>query len=142
LLVGVTLVTMTAVGTATTKTVVNDIVDEQYPVDVMVQGADISGTSADSLERVDGVDTTALLSGSTVDAPGADVTNQPVAALPDGAETVARDPDALPSPEDGEILLSEEEAEGTGVAAGDSLRVTGPAGSADLPVAVGGDLGG
>src|SRR5699024_5837456 len=81
-LVGVTLVTMPAVGTATTKTVVNDIVDEQYPVDVMVQGADISGTSARSLERVDGVDTTALLSGSTVDAPGIDVTNQPVSALP------------------------------------------------------------
>ncbi len=138
LLVGVTLVTMTAVGAATTKTVVSEIVDEQYPVDVIVSGSEIDCTSSSALEDVDGVDTTALVSGSTVDAPKAGVRDQAVGVLPDGAETVARDAEALPSPEEGEVVLSEEAASTAGVDEGDEISLAGADGTVDLRVAVDG----
>lgn len=142
LLVGVTLVTMTAVGTATTKTVVSDIVNEEYPVDVIVNGSEIDRTSSSAREDVDGVDTTALVSGTIVDAPKAGVRDQTVGTLPDGSDAVARDPEALPSPEEGEVLLSDEAAATAGVSSGDEVSLAGPSGTVDLRVTTGGQFGG
>lgn len=142
LLVGVTLVTMTAVGAATTKTVVSDIVNAEYPVDVIVDGAEISSTSASALEDVDGVDTTALVSGTTVDAPDAEVRDQAVGVLPDGSEAVARDEAALPSPDEGEVLLSDEAAAIAGIDEGDEVSLVGTDGMVDLTVTIGGRFDG
>ncbi len=142
LLVGVTLVTMTAVGTATTKSAVAGIVDDQYPVDVVVTGQEIDRTSASALRGVDGVDSSALVPGSTVDVASSDVRDQPVGALPANAGDVTRDPAALPSPDAGEVLLSDEAAGTAGVGEGDELTLTGPDGTTDLTVAVGGQYEG
>lgn len=61
LLVGVTLVTMTAVGAATTKSAVTGYLDERYAVDVVVQGESIGASSRDALADVDGVTASAAV---------------------------------------------------------------------------------
>ena len=139
LLVGVTLVTMTAVGAATTRTAVTDFINEQYPVDVVVEGNSISPTTAESIDDVDGVRGTSALPGTSVTAlTGGSSAETTVAALPDDVDDVVRDPDAMPEVTDGTVVVSQEAADSSGITSGEEVILQGPDGRARAQVEVDG----
>ncbi|WP_162786899.1 FtsX-like permease family protein [Janibacter anophelis] len=139
LLVGVTLVTMTAVGGATARTAVTDFIDGQYPVDVVVQGWSIPDATVDAVARLDGVRATTRLTGTDVTTTdGIDAT---VAATGDDLARVLRDPGALPDVTDGSVVVPEDGAEAAGLSTGDRLVLQGPDGRVPLTVEVGTALG-
>lgn len=141
LLVGVTLVTMTAVGAATTRTAVTDFVNEQYPVDVVVEGKSISSATADSIDDVDGVRGTSPLTGTSVTAgTGGSSTETAVAALPDDLGDVVRDPGAMPEVSEGSVVVSEGAADAAGVDTGDEIILQGPDGRTRAEVEVDGSF--
>lgn len=139
LLVGVTLVTMTAVGAATARTAVTDFIDSQYPVDVVVQGESIPDATVDAVARVDGVRATTRLTGTEVTT--TDGIDAAVAAVGDDLAPVLRDAEALPDVTDGTVVVPEEGAEAAGLSTGDRLVLQGPDGRVPLTVEVGTALG-
>ncbi|QBF46002.1 FtsX-like permease family protein [Janibacter limosus] len=141
LLVGVTLVTMTAVGAATTRTAVTDFVNARYPVDVVVQGSAIPGATASAIRSTDGVAATATLSGTTVDASWGSSSARPMlSAVPEGLRDVVRDPTAVPTVTDGSVVVSEEAAGSSGIRPGDEVILQGPDGRTRARVTVAGDF--
>lgn len=129
LLVGVTLVTMTAVGAATARTAVTDFINGRYPVDVVVEGTDVPDSSAAAIGRVDGVTDTAALSGTTATALAGDASTETmVAALPEDLGDVVRAPDVMPTVEHGSVAVSEAAARTAGVSSGDRVVLQGPNG--------------
>lgn len=142
LLVGVTLVSMTAVGAATAKSALTDVIDAQYPADVVVQGDDLTDDEASRLARVEGVAGDAAVATTSVRVTGASERRDvQVAALPRGIDDVVRDPAAVGHPAADEVVLSEEQALEAGLASGDEVTVSGPRGRADLTVAIGQPVG-
>ncbi|MDN5715735.1 MAG: ABC transporter permease [Janibacter sp.] len=141
LLVGVTLVTMTAVGAATTRTAITDFVNAHYPVDVVVEGTSISPATTSAIGTVDGVTGTSALTGTTATAgTGTRSTETMVAALPDDLGDVVRDPDALPEVTDGRVVVSTEAAETAGVSSGDEVILQGPDGRVRVKAEVSGNV--
>lgn len=139
LLVGVTLVTMTAVGAATARTAVTDFVNAQYPIDVVVEGKSISSSTAESIDTVDGVRGTSAVTGTTVTAgTGASSTETTVAALPDDLDDVVRDPGAMPEVTDGRVVVSQEAADSSGIESGEEVILQGPDGRTRAQVEVDG----
>lgn len=139
LLVGVTLVTMTAVGAATARTAVTDFINGQYPIDVVVEGQSISSSTAESIADVGGVRGTSALTGTTVTAgTGGSSTETMVAALPDDLGDVVRDPDAMPEVTDGTVAVSDEAAGSAGLESGDHVILQGPDGRTRAQVEVDG----
>ena len=129
LLVGVTLVTMTAVGAATARTAVTDFINAQYPVDVVVQGARVSDSSAEAIRDVAGVTDSAALAGTTVTALAGDAsTDTALAALPDDLGDVVRSPEAMPGVGRGSVTVSEQAADAAGIVSGDRVLLQGPDG--------------
>lgn len=142
LLVGVTLVSMTAVGAATAKSALTEVIDAQYPIDVVVQGDDVTDAQAARLARVEGVAGDGAVETTTVRVTGASERRDvQVAALPQGIDDVVRYPSAVTRPATGEVVLSEEQALEAGLESGDEVTVSGPRGSAELTVAIGRAVG-
>ncbi|QNF95604.1 ABC transporter permease [Janibacter sp. YB324] len=142
LLVGVTLVSMTAVGAATAKSALTEVIDAQYAVDVVVQGDDVTDAQTSRLAGVEGVAGDAAVETTTVRVTGAgERRDVQVAALPPGIDDVVRDPSAVTHPATDEVVLSEEQALEAGIASGDEVTVSGPRGRAELTVAVGQGMG-
>ena len=139
LLVGVTLVTMTAVGAATTRSVLTDFLDSQYPVDVVLQGADIPSSTVERVGDVDGVAATAELRGTQARVLGSgSAQKEPtqVAAVPGDVDEVVRDAGVMPSPDAGTVVVAEDAADAAGLSDGDELRLRGSEGSAPVTVRV------
>lgn len=129
LLVGVTLVTMTAVGAATTRTAVTDFINAQYPVDVVVEGKSISSSTAAAIDTTKGVEATSELAGTNAMATwGRSSTKPTLSAVPDGLGDVVRDRGAMPEVTDGTVVVSEEAADSSGVRTGDEVILQGPDG--------------
>ncbi len=140
LLVGVTLVTMTAVGAATARTTITDFINSQYPVDVVVEGRQVPDSTATAIDGVDGVAASTRLAGTDVTAagPGPGGTEATVAAVPEDLEEVVRDRAALPTADDGTVVVAEEDAEMAGLANGDEIRLRGIGGATTATVEVDG----
>lgn len=139
LLVGVTLVTMTAVGAATTRTAVTDFIDEQYPVDVVVEGTSIPSSTSGAIGDVDGVTGTGAVTGTSATVSAGDTSTETmVAALPDDLGDVVRDPGALPEVTHGRVVVPDEAAGAAGVDSGDEVILQGPDGRTRAQVEVDG----
>ncbi|KRE37015.1 hypothetical protein ASG73_11935 [Janibacter sp. Soil728] len=129
LLVGVTLVTMTAVGAATTRTALTDFINAQYPVDVVVAGTSIPDATAAAIRSTEGVAATTTLTGSSVSASwGASSARPMLTAVSDGLRDVVRDPAAMPTVPDGTVVVSDEAAGSAGIHTGDEVILQGPDG--------------
>lgn len=127
LLVGVTLVSMTAVGAATAKSAVTGLVDGLYPVDVVLQAPEVPRSTVTALDAADGIAASAALRSTEVSVTGASVDTTDVVAVPADARVVFRDGGA-PSPAAGEVVLSQELADMAGVTSGTPLVLAGPDG--------------
>lgn len=139
LLVGVTLVTMTAVGAATARTAVTDFVNEKYPIDVVVQGTTISSSTAESIDDIDGVRGTRTVTGTSATAmTGGSSTEATVAALPPDLGDVVRDPDTMPEVTEGTVVVSQEAADSSGIESGEDVILQGPDGRTRAQVEVDG----
>lgn len=136
LIVGVTLVTMTAVGAATTKSAITALIDSQYPVDLVVQAERLPQSSVRALADVEGVSASAVVPSSAVTVSGASVDSTEVVALPREASQVVRDASSVPSVEDGSVVLTQDSAGEAGLSSGDEVTLTGPQGSQQLTVAI------
>ncbi|TFB97514.1 FtsX-like permease family protein [Cryobacterium adonitolivorans] len=138
LLVGVTLVTMMVVGVTSVRTSIGDKIDEKRPVDLTVQSVDPAGMTA---EQIDGIkampgveDATSVTSARVTLTSAAEVPRLLTARGIDSAQArnVARS--AVVVPEPGALLLNP--ADAGALQTGDSVTVTGDAGSAELTVAL------
>lgn len=142
LLVGVTLVTMTAVGAATARTAVTDFINGQYPVDVVVQGVSVPDSSSAAIGSLAGVTDTAALTGTGVTALVDDTSAETmVAALPDDVGGVVRSPDAMPAVGERSVAISEEAAGTAGITTGDRVVLQGPDGRVAVTARVEGTFG-
>lgn len=129
LLVGVTLVTMTAVGAATTRTAVTDFINSQYPVDVVVQGKGIPASTVAAIDTTKGVAATSTLSGTDATATWGSSSTQPkLAAVPGNLADVVRDRDVMPAVTNETVLVSEPAADSQGIHTGDEVILQGPDG--------------
>ena len=136
LLVGVTLVTMMVVGVTSVRTSIGDKIDEKRPVDLTVQSVDAAGMTAEQIDGISAMpdvhDATSVASArlTITAAAGASVV-LPVRGVDSAeAQQVARSTVLLPEP--GQLLLNPADA---GVMQdGESVTVTGDAGSAELSV--------
>ncbi|WP_298991202.1 ABC transporter permease [uncultured Pseudokineococcus sp.] len=141
LLVGVTLVSTFVVGAASVRATTTTELEAQYPADVQVVDAgyfDGPGLPEDLLPAVagtPGVTGAAAVRGALVDL--GDVTEQPLLGLPADVDGVVRSSTAG-APAAGEVRVGPGYAEVNGLADGDVLTATGPTGTADLVVRVGG----
>ncbi|WP_246297177.1 FtsX-like permease family protein [Janibacter cremeus] len=137
LLVGVTLVTMTAVGAATARAAVTDFINGQYPVDVLVEGMDVTDSSAAAIGRVDGVVDTAALTGTTATALVGDTSTETmVAGLSQDVDDVVRAPDVMPTVSEGSVTISEGAAGVADISSGDRVVIQGPDGRVALTARV------
>lgn len=141
LLVGVTLVTMTAVGAATTRSAITDFVNAQYPVDIVVEGADIPPSTSAAIGRAEGVLATSALTGTEVTATWGTSSTQPqLSAVPDGLGAVVRDRDAIPTVTDGTVVVSDTAAAASGIHSGDDIILQGPDGRVRAKAEVAGNF--
>ncbi|MET4079735.1 FtsX-like permease family protein [Janibacter sp. UYMM211] len=145
LLVGVTLVTTTAVGARTAQASVSAALDEQYSVDAVVTAPDgaVPAGVRERVAQVDGVTTVASVPGSELDVVvgGQARRDQVVAGVDDDATAVVRDPAAFAGLRDGVVQVSEETARGLRLVDGDRVTLRGPDGQLTAAVRVRDSLG-
>ena len=137
LLVGVTLVTMTAVGAATARSTVTEYINTQYPVDVVIQGATIADASVSAIEGLEGITAGAELDGTAATVRVGDTSSDTVvAALPAGIADVVRSADVVPEVTEGSVTVSEDAAGPIGIVSGDRVILQGPDGRVELTARV------
>lgn len=145
LLVGVTLVTMTAVGARSAETSITAELDDRYSVDASVTATDgeIEPGLVDSLRDIDGVTAVATVPGTeaTVDVEGTAHQAQPVVGIADETRSVLRNGERLERLSDGTVYVTTEVAETVGVADGEPVTVRGEAGPVTLTAEVDDALG-
>lgn len=114
LLIGVTLVVMMSTGAASARSSIDRMLDEQYPVDVLVSAMDEDGDSmqalAGDLADVEGVATVVPVPSFVVDLDGTTVNTYVVTAQ--DAEAVVRAPEVHRALAAGDALLPASRAEG------------------------------
>ncbi|GAB3106920.1 FtsX-like permease family protein [Janibacter alkaliphilus] len=145
LLVGVTLVTMTAVGARSAEASITAELDDRYSVDAAVTATDgeLEPGLVDDLREIDGVTGVATVPGSEVSL-GVDGTTheaQAVVGVSDETRSVLRNGDRLDRLTDGTIYVTSDVAEGFGVADGDRVTVRGGSGPVTLTAVVDDALG-
>ncbi|QFQ29063.2 FtsX-like permease family protein [Janibacter melonis] len=145
LLVGVTLVTTTAVGARTAQASVSAALDEQYSVDAVVTAPDgaVPAGVRERVAQVDGVTSVASVPGSelVVVVDGQARRDQVAAGVDDDATAVVRDPAAFAGLRDGVVQVSEETARGLRLVDGDRVTLRGPDGQLTAAVQVRDSLG-
>jgi putative ABC transport system permease protein len=136
LLIGVTLVAMMSTGAASARSSLDSALDDQYPVDVLVAtdayGSTGNAVPSDVVRAVSGVDGVAQvveLTAAEVTLPDGSFTGVH-GVDPDQARGVVRSPEGLEAFGEGTVMVPESDAEAYGVAEGDRIELTGPAGDA------------
>ncbi|WP_369824425.1 FtsX-like permease family protein [Cellulosimicrobium sp. CUA-896] len=148
LLIGVTLVAMMSTGAASARSSLDSALDDQYPVDVLV-ATDAYGATGDAVPAevvravsgVDGVARVVELSAAEATLPDGSVTSVH-GVHPDQARGVVRSPDELEQLAAGTVLIPQSAAELYGLADGDDVELTGPAGDVVEVTARVGGVGG
>lgn len=122
LLVGVTLISMMTVGAASLQRSEAAALDEQLPVDLVVDGGDqaLPATIAGGVAGIDGVNDVAELRGATIDVAGSPV--RVLGVDPREARDVVRG-DAVDGLVDGTALLQWSVADQLGVTDGDTVNL-------------------
>ncbi len=145
LLIGVTLVAMMSTGAASARVSLTTALDTKYPVDVSLtaqtwdeQGNPVAlpESLATEVAAVDGVAAVAPVATSTVTVAGGETSLGVDGVDPAAVAPVLSFPDALAELAPGTMVLSAWDASQVDVADGDTLTLEGPAGSAELTVAV------
>lgn len=133
LVIGVTLVTMTATGAALTQRALSDLLDAQFPVDVGVYASDPAGLTPAQIaaSQVEGVGEELALVQNAAGEVASDTATAQVTLRgidPDDAAQVARPGGWSGSLTEGVVLLGAATAAELGVGSGDDVEVSGEAG--------------
>jgi len=136
LLVGVTLVTMMAVGVTSVRVSINDKIDQQRPVDLVVATVDPAGISAETTTAITAlpqvVGSSAILAAPVnLNRDDADPLQLKGVGL-DPVDTLAVARSDVPVAPAGTVLLNPQDAEG--ITAGQGVAIAGPDGSIQLAV--------
>ncbi|WP_370616382.1 ABC transporter permease [Mumia sp. Pv 4-285] len=138
LLVGVTLITMVVVGTASLRTTVDGELDRDYALDaaVVATEAPLAPEVEDRVADVEGVDAVATLPGADVDLDG-----RRVLVLEVGPEAAAVLHGGQALPRSGQLVVGGELADAADLSFGASSRLRTPSGEVDVRPRWGGSLG-
>ncbi|MBL0885901.1 ABC transporter permease [Myceligenerans indicum] len=142
LLIGVTLIMTMTTGAAAARETADDTLDETFPVDIMVMpgAGEVPPSAAGTVDGVDGVTDVAEVYAADAELPGGEYLYLQGADLEDLRATV-HDEHALDNLAPGTILLTQDDMENLGVAAGDTLEVTGTGSAVPLTVAETSNMG-
>lgn len=132
LLIGVTLISMMIVGTATGKTSVDRELDRQFAIDAAVSSsaANLPRSSVAALADGPGVVASAALKGATLTVAGA--RDQEVVGIPASAAGVVHDASRLAALRPGTIIVSADTAAAHDLRNGSAVTLRGAAGQATL----------
>ncbi|WP_454778432.1 FtsX-like permease family protein [Georgenia muralis] len=126
LVIGVALVVMMATGAATARTSLDRALAETFPVDVMVQGEQVTPAHLDAVRGADGVYVAAPVTSATVQlGSGASTTEVNLLGIdPARAAEVVRDPALFAELDDDVLLLGDKVAETAALESGQDVTVT------------------
>lgn len=137
LMIGVALVTMMATGAATARSSLERALAAQFPVDVMVEGPDLSPAHLDAVAGTPGITQALAVPSAVVTLDGGSVADVEAIGLdPDRSGGVLRDQDVFAAVADDVVLVGTETAEAAGVATGDAVTVSTAAAEVSLTVRV------
>jgi len=138
LVIGVALVVMMATGAATARTSLDRELAETFPVDVLVEGEQVTAAHLDAVRDVEGVSVaTPVTTASVRLGSGASATEVGVLGLdPARAVEVVRDPALFAELDDDVLLLGDKVAEVAGLTSGQDVTVSTQGAEVTLTVAV------
>ncbi|WP_370890417.1 ABC transporter permease [Janibacter sp. GXQ6167] len=141
LLVGITLVTMTAVAARSAQSSVDAALDQHLSIDASIASTagPLSERTVQQLRDVDGVGVLAPIPGAEVKVDGEG--GQVVVGIGADARSALRNPALVSSLRDGVALVSSEAAAEAGVTNGDTLALQGPTGARTVKVSISDALG-
>lgn len=140
LLVGITLIAMMMVGSATARASIDTALTEELALDLTAHaGRPLPASAVAATAATRSVTAVAAVRATEVTGPGK--LQDKVAGIPAEALGVVRSPKAMASNVVGTVTMTKPAAAEWGVSTGDSLRLTGPSGAKTFTVRVDGALG-